>query len=101
MLGRDSKTVIDDPVLFGKEWQVRDNEMGLFGTARVPQFPEECIMPGEGSSINGFKRRRLGQSSVTKQAAEKACDWWGPEVKERCVYDVLALGDLEIAEAGP
>jgi hypothetical protein len=44
-------------------------------------------------------RRRLEESSITQLAAEKACAHWG-QGKDDCVFDVLATGDLEMAEAG-
>ena len=42
--------------------------------------------------------RRLG-ATIAMEAAEKACEHWG-ELKDQCVYDVLAANDLELAEAG-
>ena len=42
-------------------------------------------------------RRRLG-STIAAKAAEEACAHWGDN-KDTCVYDVMATGDLEIAQA--
>ena len=33
-------------------------------------------------------------------AAEKACAKWAAEKKDACIHDVMAVGDLEVAEAG-
>jgi hypothetical protein len=37
---------------------------------------------------------------VDELAAEKACEHWGEQGKEDCVFDVLATGDLEMATVG-
>ena len=44
--------------------------------------------------------RRLGES-IAEEAAATACGKYydGPE-KELCIYDVMASGDLELAQAG-
>ena len=92
MHGRNG-TVISDPNEFGNEWQVLDTEPMLFQTVRAPQYPAKCIMPSATKTS-----RRLGES-IAEKVAMKACEHWGDQ-KDQCVYDVMALGDLEIAEAG-
>ena len=45
-------------------------------------------------------RRRLAES-ITQEAAEEACRHWKTEdAKSRCIYDVIASGDLDMAVAG-
>ncbi|CAB9518248.1 expressed unknown protein [Seminavis robusta] len=88
-------TVMADADAFGNEWQVLETEPKLFQTNRFPQHPVKCSMPGperEG-------RRRLGESTISMEAAEKVCEHWG-DLKDQCVYDVMAAEDLELAEAG-
>jgi len=96
-LGRDGITDFQTDINgFGQEWQVRADEPKLFDTQdREPQAPQVCIMP----SPRKDTARRLG-ASVAKEAAEKACEHWGPNTKDLCVKDVLAMGDLEVAQAG-
>ena len=90
-------TVMDDTDAFGKEWQVRDTEPKLFQATRSPQFPEPVVMP----NLEAQQSRRLGES-VSEEAARKACSAAVvPEERfDHCVYDVIAVGDLEIAQAG-
>lgn len=96
-LARDGKTIIEDPNEFGKEWQVRDTEENLFEVARAPQYPEQCIF--HSAAAEEIRTRRLGESK-SRASAEEACAWWGAD-SERCVFDVLVSGDIELAEAGP
>ncbi|CAB9528575.1 expressed unknown protein [Seminavis robusta] len=87
-------TVMSNADDFGMEWQVLESEPKLFQTQRVPQRPVQCTMP----SSERVGRRGLGES-IAEAAAEKACEHWG-DLKDQCVYDVMAAGDLELAEAG-
>jgi hypothetical protein len=51
-------------------------------------------------TLDAFTRRRLAEtSSADELTAEKAGEHWG-EGKDDCVFDVLAMGDLEMALAG-
>ncbi|CAB9519251.1 expressed unknown protein [Seminavis robusta] len=86
-------TVMSDADAFGNEWQVLETEPKLFQMERFPQHPVQCTMPSHGKV-----GRRLGES-IAEAAAEKACEHWG-DLKDQCVYDVMAAGDLELAEAG-
>lgn len=63
---------------------------------RHPQYPEKCVLPDAAAKD---QRRRLG-GSISQEAAEMACSRWSSEAKSRCIYDVMATGDLELAEAG-
>jgi hypothetical protein len=97
MLARDGDTVLSDHNAFGQEWQVLDTEPKLFQTVRFPQYPQVCTMPLPAQT--SLLRRRLSESKDAELAAEKACAHWG-DGKADCVFDVLATGDLEMAEAG-
>lgn len=96
MLARDGITVIEDPNAFGAEWQVRSDEPLLFQTKEYPQHPEKCVMPDPAKK----SERRLGEG-ISREAAEAACaKWRSEETKDACIYDVIATGDLDLAEAG-
>jgi hypothetical protein len=97
MMARDGKTVLQDPTEFGNEWQVLDTEASHFQATRLPQYPQKCNMPPPAATAQS-RRRRLGES-LHERAAEEACAHWGGD-KEACIYDVLATGDLEMAQAG-
>ena len=103
LLGKDGVTVIDDPNMLAKEWQVKDDEPMLFTSVRSPQYPQECILP---EPIKTTKRR-LGKNAISLSAektvslgaAQAACAGW-TENKEGCVHDVMSLGDLDAAASG-
>ena len=99
-LARDGKTVIEDLNEYGQEWQVRDTESKLFQNAHVhPQFPEKCILPNKASKTKASCL--LLESSVTKELAQAECTKYGREVDmSACIFDILATGDLEMAQAG-
>ena len=96
-VARDGKIVLEDPNDFAQEWQVMSDEPKLFQRVRLPQHPEKCVMPTPGVKAH---RRRLGEATVTREAAEKACANWKEDEKDACIFDVLATGDLEFAQAG-
>ena len=96
MLGRDGATLIDDPNVFGAEWQIKTDEDMLFQSSRQPQYPQECQLPAVEQES---RRRRLGES-IAVEAAEKACASWPKLLMSACVHDVLATNDLELALAG-
>lgn len=95
MLSRDGKTGMEEePNSFGQEWQILATEPKLFQATRAPQHPQLCSLPEPAKAS-----RRLGES-IAREAADKACDHLGDgDVKDMCVFDVLATGDLEVAQA--
>ena len=96
MLGRDGLTDMSDNTdAFGQEWQVGKEEPMLFRTARYPQYPAKCILPSPAQE----QGRRLGET-IAKEAAEVACSRFAGTKFEECVHDVMATGDLEVAQAG-
>ena len=95
MLGRNGTVTFEDPNEFAAEWQVREDEAMNFMVSRAPQHPAQCILP----EVDAAAQRRLGETA-TIEAAEKACANWAPEMRAACVHDVIATGDLELAEAG-
>jgi hypothetical protein len=93
---------------YGEEWQVLDTEPSLFQEKRFPQYPQGCVY----ESSTSFKkkktmlRRRLLLDSVDEAALEmdarKACakSVGGDDtiMNQFCFDDVMATGDLELAE---
>eukprot|EP00980_Cylindrotheca_fusiformis_P024287 scaffold11714_cov153-Cylindrotheca_fusiformis.AAC.1 len=69
-LARDGVTEMHDFWALGKEWQVRPTDDMLFRHVEQPQFPKQCVEPED---PQGERRRRLEESSVSEEDAEKAC----------------------------
>ena len=96
---RDGTTILADDIEFGQEWQVRDDmDTKIFTVDRAPQWPAKCVMP---NPIERSSRRRLGENAVHAHEASKAC----AHIKDQhsfdmCVFDVIATGDLDVAEGG-
>jgi von Willebrand factor type D domain len=78
---------------FGQDWQVRHDDIKLFQTLQMPQHPQECTLPTK-TEI----RRRLGEG-ISFEAAEAACAHV-PEVDfDFCVFDVMAMNDVDAVGA--
>lgn len=92
LIGRDRQTVHESANEMGLAWQVRDNESMLFADARVPQFPQECILP----SVQG-RRRRLRENNGLTERAEKACASVEESMRAFCIEDVMLIGDEHVA----
>jgi len=94
-LSRDGLRVIEDDNEFGQEWMVRPGQdPKLFHFQ--PTHTHQCLMP---SAVKDA-RRRLGES-ISVEAAKKACEKLGVSgAVEACIYDVIATGDLSVAQAG-
>jgi hypothetical protein len=90
----------DDPNGFVEDWQVRDTDPQLFQSISGPQYPDRCILPNPDEPKEARRRRRrLGDSEVTKDAATKACAHW--DNQDACIFDVMATGDLDLADMTP
>jgi len=97
LLARDGQTEFDDYIDFGNEWQVLPSDGTLFHAVSHPTFPERCVQPED---PDGERHRRLGESSITMEQAEKACSSLSdPLMIKDCVYDVLATQDLGMTGA--
>jgi len=95
-LGRDGR-VFNDYTEFGAEWQVRPEDDSLFHNIAQPQFPKTCVLPED---PQGQRRRRLDESNIKEEDAEKACASLKDALdRKECVYDILATQDLEMAGA--
>ena len=83
-----------DANAFGQEWQVLKDEPMLFRTARAPFAGEQCKVP----TATQEKRRGLG-NSIARGSAERACSHLSGTQFGNCVSDVMAVGDIELAQA--
>lgn len=97
LLARDGVTNMGlDHEAFGMEWQVKQDELKLFDEVdRFPQAPVICEMPEMSATL----LRRLGEG-ISRAAAEEACAHWPSKAQHLCVKDVIAMNDLEAADAG-
>ncbi len=91
---------------YGEEWQVLNTEPKLFQESRAPQHPAGCsydAQPQSAATKNRLRRRRrLMDGSVgdevSKEVAMKACEQHTGRKREFCVSDVMATGDIDLAE---
>jgi len=96
-LARDGKKYIHDFREYGSEWQVTPMEDMLFHSTEEPQFPKKCLEPED---PRGERRRRLDESDITLEQAEKACArLTDPLDRKDCVYDILATQDIDMVGA--
>lgn len=98
LVGRDSAELIEKEVenhaAFGQTWQVLESEPQLFMSPSDQPFGT-CVPP----TATATARRRLAET-VSTEAAERACAHFKDSKKwDMCVFDVVAMGDLEIVEA--
>jgi len=94
---RDGSTVLDNFMDLGNEWQVLPDETMIFHDVADPQFPKKCLEPED---PQGQRRRRLGESTVSVEDAEKACaTLTDPLDRKDCVYDILATQDISMVGA--
>lgn len=94
---RDGVTELADWNEFGNEWQITPTDEMLFHSTEEPQFPERCIVPED---PRGDRRRRLSESNVTMEQAEKACSGLKDPLDQKdCIYDILATQDIRMAGA--
>lgn len=87
----------------GEEWQVTADEPKLFQDKdRVPQSPVPCLYQQVQKEKTNVRRRRrlmdLDGHTMTIEVAEKACRNSAEKKMEFCIDDVMAIGDLELAE---
>jgi hypothetical protein len=88
-VARDNISVVDEVDAFGQEWQVLASEKNLFHNIAGPQHPARCEIPSHLEM-----RRRLGDSIVTSEQAEKACANVNADMMNLCVFDVMATNDV-------
>ena len=103
LLSRDGSTDLTGHWnTYGEDWQVNDTDPKLFiDTERHPQYPDGCMYHGDSNKKQKVRRRRLfeDQQIVTAEEAKGACAHLKDEdMRQFCVDDVLATGDVELAE---
>ena len=94
LAGRDG-TVYEDLNAFGQEWQVHSDEPQLFHFTDGPQHPDKCLMPDESTSAT---RRYLKANTITRADAKKACGNVNKGDFNNCVFDVMAMDDIQMAD---
>ena len=87
----------------GESWQVTEDEPKLFQDKnRIPQSPVSCVYNEvQKETARNVRRRRLMDvdgPSMTIEQATQACENAAENKKGFCVDDVMAIGDLELAE---
>lgn len=97
LVARNGTTIFNegDTNAFGQHWQVRSTDPQLFHEAEGPQYPQECAMP---STSTAATSRRLGVSAITRAQAEKACAHVEKSEFKNCVFDCIAMDDVDAAE---
>ena len=95
MVGRDGKTIIEDPDAFGQEWQVQPSDPQLFSVVDGPQYPSKCAMPEKASAAT--RHLRAMNKKVSEDDAKKACAKAPSDKMENCVADVFGSDDIEMA----
>ena len=81
---------------YAEEWQVRNTEPKLFKDKnRIPQHPAGCVYKSKKKT--NLRRRRLMDDRISVEDATRACADASDQMKEFCVFDVGASGDLDLA----
>ena len=97
LVGRDGADLTNDWVKYGESWQVQQTEQRLFQKPRHPQHPAKCIY--EEQKKTNLRRRLMDRPEfVTADAAASACAKFNGVKREFCIKDVMATGDMEVAE---
>jgi len=95
-LSRDGKRTHHDVNEFGLDWQVRESDGLLFQTPSP--HPDKCDLP---IVTSPRRKRRLAESSISREVAEEACAHWTPKAMEDCIMDVMISEDVGMADGGP
>ena len=104
MFGRDGVTNLEGHWnAWGEEWQVRDTEPKLFrDMEHEPQYPAGCLYEGASKRQTRLRRRLtdgMAPDGVSVTMANEACaELISEELRNFCIADVLATGDIELAE---
>jgi hypothetical protein len=94
-MARDGMTIIEDPDMFGQEWQVRPDDAQLFSIVEGPQYPTKCNMP---KKLTGAERHlRALSKQISEEDAKKACANAKPSRMLNCIADVFGADDVDMA----
>ncbi len=83
-----------------EEWQVNTSDRKIFLEDREPQFPHACRYEVSQMQQKALRGRRLMDKStdrITDDMARSACAHVRDEMKEFCIFDVLATEDVELS----
>ena len=90
---------------YGEDWQVNEEDPKIFQDMdRRPQFPVGCVYQADPKQKSHFRRRRRlfgveeEDNMVTFERASEACGHLSDEMKNFCITDIMATGDLELLE---
>ena len=103
LMARDGVTdLVNEWNTFGEEWQVLSSEPKLFQESRAPQHPNGCYYDSNLNKSKNLRRRRLMDASsrndVSPALAKELCSHLSGQKKSFCVFDIMATGDLDLAE---
>lgn len=95
-VGRDGETFIANYDRFGSAWQVQPSDPQLFHDEEGQEGTCLLIDPLAKEEERNLRRRLM--EHVSDEAARTACSVAKEEDVENCVFDVVALNDVELAE---
>ena len=103
LMARDGVTdLVNEWNSFAEEWQVLSSEPKLFQESRAPQHPTGCFYDVNLNKSKNLRRRRLMDASsrndVSHALAKEVCSHASGQKKSFCVFDIMATGDLDLAE---
>jgi len=89
---------------YGEEWQVNDKDPQLFlDSKRFPQYPNGCLYNEQVQMHDHVRRRRrrrlMETNTVSIEVATNACSYLKEDtMKQFCINDIMATGDLDLIE---
>ena len=105
LLARDGVTELTGAWnMYGEDWQVNEEDPKIFQDMdRYPQFPVGCVYQADPKQKSHFRRRRRlfgveEEDKVTFERASKACGHLSDDMKNFCITDIMATGDLELLD---
>jgi len=100
MLARNGTDLENNINALGQDWQVQPDEEMMFRSVRSPQAPELCLLPQDIGPDKEARRlrRRLTEERIPRDQVEKGCAHLTGNIYVNCVNDVVASGDLDIAQ---
>ena len=99
MFARDGSDMIGTDVnSFVESWQIRNDDPKLFNKAESPQYPSRCCYSRECDNKQSNERRLKEVQTMNRETAIAACSaHLVTQLREFCIEDVLATGDIETA----
>lgn len=84
----------------GEEWQVQSTEPKLFKDMhRAPQYPDGCLYEDTTKDHRHGRKLMSEEDAIAiESSAMEACKGVKGVLKDFCIADVVALGDVDLAE---